>query len=411
MGRKERREERNRKSEGLRARPDMDGSDIDWGSAGEPDKTNAPGEDPEDDEEGGLAILREHLQVSISAPTHNAVAADDDDDDEDVAKEEDYDIQALAAFAQGMGAGQVTIDDINDEREIDEEDDEEAGWIDTSGSELSDDDEAPLAEDGLELVADDREVIEIGSSSDDDNDAQAILSDDSDVEELFNGKDAWAVEADKYIDSIERALDENAHLLKNKNRAARTGVWTAIEQGDFGDDWPDAPAPKGKKNKLQGIPAELQGQWETDRQRKAEKKRQREMDRLEAAMSLYPASKKGKAAAKKAAKKGKWQMDQMPSLSAGALADMFSDMESDELESDFEADVDRHGEARRRKGFRPVTDMYSLNDEIRAFIRDRGKTTMTLQPMEKFNRKMVHELAICYGLKSQSKGKGHGRFP
>jgi predicted RNA-binding protein Jag len=45
------------------------------------------------------------------------------------------------------------------------------------------------------------------------------------------------------------------------------------------------------------------------------------------------------------------------------------------------------------------------------FLTDHGKTTMTLPPMEKFSRKRVHELASCYQLKSQSKGKGRGRFP
>lgn len=144
-----------------------------------------------------------------------------------------------------------------------------------------------------------------------------------------------------------------------------------------------APAPKGKKAKMKGVPKELQGQWEKDRQKKADKKRQRELDRLEAAMSLYPASKKGKGKGRK----GKPRFG-------------FDDSDSDEDMT-----------PRRKKGIQPVTDMGSLHQEIRSFILDLGKTTMTLPPMEKFSRKRVHELAACYSLKSQSKGKGRGRFP
>ncbi|KAJ9125919.1 hypothetical protein QFC24_002704 [Naganishia onofrii] len=145
-----------------------------------------------------------------------------------------------------------------------------------------------------------------------------------------------------------------------------------------------APAPKGKKAKMKGIPTGLQSQWEKDRQKKADKKRQRELDRLEAAMSLYPASKKGKGKGKK----GKPRFG-------------FDDIDSDN-------DDMTPG---RKKGIQPVTDLGSLNQEIRKFIEDSGKTTMSLPPMEKFSRKKVHELAACYSLKSQSKGKGRGRFP
>lgn len=184
------------------------------------------------------------------------------------------------------------------------------------------------------------------------------------------------------------------------SRKSRNKLFKSIHNGDFGDDWDlgmcicthaqselmplcSAPAPKGKKAKMKGVPKELQSQWEKDRQKKAEKKRQRELDRIEAAMSLYPASKKGKGKGKK----GKPRFG-------------YDDSDSDE-------DMG----PRRKKGIQPVTDLGSLNQEIRAFLMDLGKTTMTLPPMEKFSRKRVHELASCYSLKSQSKGKGRGRFP
>lgn len=161
------------------------------------------------------------------------------------------------------------------------------------------------------------------------------------------------------------------------------------------------PAPKGKKNKLKGVPKELQAQWEKDRQKKADKKRQRELDRLEAQMSLYPAMRKqGKGKASK--RKDIFPIDFTAGVSARDMADMLS------IDSD---DSDGWGVDRSAKKRRPVTDIWSLNREIEAFLRDLGKTTMSLPPMDKASRKKVHDMAECYSLKSLSKGKGKSRFP
>jgi hypothetical protein len=65
------------------------------------------------------------------------------------------------------------------------------------------------------------------------------------------------------------------------------------------------------------------------------------------------------------------------------------------------------GGERDRSG---ITNMVLLDDEIQFFLRDLGKTTMSLPPMEKESRKRVHELADCYSLKSASKGAGRKRF-
>ncbi|EJU04333.1 hypothetical protein DACRYDRAFT_48453 [Dacryopinax primogenitus] len=48
---------------------------------------------------------------------------------------------------------------------------------------------------------------------------------------------------------------------------------------------------------------------------------------------------------------------------------------------------------------------------IRVFLRDLGKTTMTLPAMDKESRRRVHLLADCFKLKSDSKGNGTNRFP
>jgi len=168
------------------------------------------------------------------------------------------------------------------------------------------------------------------------------------------------------------------------------------------------PAPKGKKNKLKGVPKELQNQWEADRLKKAEKKRQRELERVEQQMSLYPAMRKqGKSKGKR---KEIYAIDHTAGLSARQMAAMF-DIDTDSDDDFGGGGFGRGGGKKRQAGRPPVTDLHSLNEEIRVFMRDLGKTTMTLPAMDKFSRKKVHEMAECYSLKSQSKGKGKARFP
>lgn len=173
---------------------------------------------------------------------------------------------------------------------------------------------------------------------------------------------------------------------------------------------PPEPAPKGKKEKLKGVPKDLQAQWETDRLKKAEKKRQRELDRVEQQMSLYPSMRKqGKSKGKR---KEIYPIDHTAGLSARQMAAMFDiDTDSDDDFGGGGGRSGRGGGKKRHAGQPPVTDLHSLNEEIRHFMRDLGKTTMKLPAMDKFSRKQVHEMAECYSLKSQSKGKGRDRFP
>ena len=58
-----------------------------------------------------------------------------------------------------------------------------------------------------------------------------------------------------------------------------------------------------------------------------------------------------------------------------------------------------------------VVDFVSLEAQIRRFLFDiGGKDTMVLPPCDKATRKRIHELADAFNLKSQSKGKGMGRY-
>lgn len=126
---------------------------------------------------------------------------------------------------------------------------------------------------------------------------------------------------------------------------------------------------------MKDIPAELQEIWEKDRAKKAERKRAREEARLiDAVDPISPKNggKKGRKATRAAAR-----------LDPTELAEIQN----------------------------AIVDMVSLEKQIRRFISDNGgKNNMVLPPMNKASRKKVHELASSFNLKSQSKGKGAGRY-
>ncbi len=393
-------------------------SDLDWGSEGS--------DIPEVDEEESEGA-RDYATNVVKRQATQVGNAKDDDKSASEAAEDDIDLDALRAFALSMSAGNaMTIDDIADVKKMQQED-EEDGWVDSSGSEEDEeeeeDDEVPAGL-GANRSAEPADASEEDSESDEDDDHALALqmayddlngddSDDDDDDDdavadhrLFKGsKSSWAENSEDFIRNIEDVLDENAFMLAgSSSRKARNKLFKSIENGDFADDdFAVSPAPKGKAAKKAGIPVPLQAQWEKDRQKKADQKRLREMERIAQETSLYPAaSKKAKGKAKS---KGGFKYEDLAggAYSAREMADMF-DRESD-------SSVVAAGQGMRKRKIQPVTDLSSLNDEIKQFLRDHGKTTMTLPPMEKFSRKRVHELAQCYSLKSQSKGKGRGRFP
>jgi len=58
-----------------------------------------------------------------------------------------------------------------------------------------------------------------------------------------------------------------------------------------------------------------------------------------------------------------------------------------------------------------VIDMTTLVQQIRRFLDDLdGPQSMTLPPCNKSTRKLVHELANAFSLKSISKGRGDARY-
>lgn len=139
---------------------------------------------------------------------------------------------------------------------------------------------------------------------------------------------------------------------------------------------PLKPCGAGKrKDQWKDIPKELREAWERDRQAKAERKRERENQKL--ITSIDPLSKK------KGGKKGRNTM-----LKASRL----------------DPDTINLGPNR-------VIDFTTLVQQIRRFVSNLdGPESMSLPPANKWTRKSIHEVALAFGLKSGSKGVGDSRY-
>nr|XP_019000524.1 uncharacterized protein I203_06941 [Kwoniella mangroviensis CBS 8507]OCF63985.1 hypothetical protein I203_06941 [Kwoniella mangroviensis CBS 8507] len=350
-----------------------DDSDIDWGSDGLPVKiidvqggesdSFVDPEDAEKEEDEDIKLLRDYMKgTMLNAQTDRDVQEGEVEmklqeeesnvqDDEDA---EEMDIEAMKMFGQGIKGLTEGGQEIVDEEDWQSDDSREAFEEEEEDDDDNDDDDD---EDDSSVLG----AIDIEGMMDDD-------SEDEDVEALFNGSNQWDKDTDWFINAMEDALDGTD--VNMKDRKSRNSLFKSIENGDFGDTWGLTPAKKSKKNKF--VPPELQAQWEKDRLVKAEKKQQRELERLiaeiEPALAGY--SRKGKAKAK-----GK-------------------------------------GKAHQAAGGRIPTSMplEMVDERIQIFLDDRGKTTLQLPPMGKDDRKKVHMLADCYNLGSKSRGSGKTRF-
>ena len=128
-----------------------------------------------------------------------------------------------------------------------------------------------------------------------------------------------------------------------------------------------------KRSRGAELPDELKILWEKDRLKKAAFKEARYQARLEAAAD--PLSKK------KGGKKGRKAM----------LAVANIDPTINVLPN-------------------RIIDMVTLVQQIRRFVDDEERETMSLPPTNKATRKNVHELAVAFNVKSVSKGKGNARY-
>jgi hypothetical protein len=256
LNRKARQEGRIRKTEGL---PRVGDSDIDWGSDGPPAAARGAEEVDSSDEDvpafAGLGSrIRRDEQAIMQDYVQNAFGKQVDSDSE-AAGTDGIDMDALARFAEGMKHPRhVTLDDVADQQKHQQEDEDE-GWVDSSGSELSDDGEdsadAPLnmveiapglfaeVPSGGDAAADSEEEVELEldddeETSDDEMTGVRWVEEESDegesedspedeIDKLFRGKrNAWASLTDDYIAQIQVSLHDLMTTARSYIRFCRT---------------------------------------------------------------------------------------------------------------------------------------------------------------------------------------------
>lgn len=383
-------DERERKSARWESRR-KDDSDVDFGDDDD-DESGAPVNDGVDEVSTGLGEM-------------------------DLDPDLEPDLEAMKGFVQSMsaeGSRHRTTDEIQDEEE-DDGSDSHGNYNDTSDEE--DKEENAVFEVEEEILIAESEGGRLCDPSRSDHSDEADDSSDDELspranfqarlrrvrEKSRSTKPATAAAGsdseeesdapfppwnrgdsdDDYIARIEDILEMHSDIAGGKDRKLRNKLFRAIQNGQFDhvDDYEELdgsfsyqPA-KGKKDKMRELPAELQKMWAKDRAKKAEYKRAREETRLlDAVDPISP---------KKGGKKGRKAMRAAARLDPEELAEIKN----------------------------AIVDMVTLEGQIRRFISDTGgKNNMVLPPMNKASRKEVHELANSFNLKSQSKGKGKGRY-
>lgn len=320
--------------------------------------------------------------------------------------DQDIGVDVMAAFVRSMGVAgqaQVSTGDLDDEARIRLEDADEENES-ASGSDEDPDTELELADglQGILATESEGELASRGSLAEDEEDdtseddeetpkrsfqtrlerirartagqpVQDIVREGLDQDWGLDGdlnSDSDIDSEDDIISQMESFLDENDEILRGTSRRQRNFVFRAINNGTFEfklGEYIDA-TPKRKKDKQKYIPTELHDQWQRDREKKAERKRIRELERIAAANAeLFTPRKK---------KKGK-----------------------------------KARKARQAAAAAASISLETVTGHIRDFVADLdGAPTLSLPAMTREMRKSVHELAHAFNLTSKSSGKGETRF-
>ncbi|OJT14888.1 G-patch and R3H domain-containing protein C30B4.02c [Trametes pubescens] len=282
-------------------------------------------------------------------------------------EEEDATRSGKAGRDQSGVGGEGSVEGQRSEEDEDE-DDEESEEDEDDDEDDSDDEETPRR--GFQARL---ERLRSNTSKGKGKARVKDLDDSSD--EAMSVQMTWADEDEDFIDTIEALLLENQDILQSRNRKEKKKLFNAIRDGTFeleNDKFADSMAP-AKRAKDKDMPPELRGQWEKDRAKKAENKRKRALERIQLAADPLAQHKGGKKGRK--------------TMLAAARADGDADLPN------------------------RVTDLVSLEQQIRRFLADiGGSNTMALPPANKQTRAQVHQLAMAFNLKSQSKGKGNTRY-
>ncbi|CAE6448867.1 unnamed protein product [Rhizoctonia solani] len=319
----------------------------------------------------------------------------DDESDDDPGMIEDVSGADMLNFLKNLDGEWTTMDDIKDKEMLRQEDeDDELHDVDSEGdSEDEDEDEDEDADDlDMALAAAEGEFVE----SDDDIIVELIGEDDSDdsddIEGSFRtrlnrlrestpgrgkkGKKAKKAKKKKgkgkgkgRVDDDSSSSDDFRLATSGFSKADLDEDFIAGLEDQFAEDMqlkrerkrgiispPLSPASR-KKN----IPAELQAQWERDRQKKAENKRLRALQRQVTALENSP--KRG------AGSKAKFLFNSGPLLT-------LSDVET----------------------------------RLRSFVNNLAQNNMAFPAMDKESRRRIHLMAECFKISTTSKGKGVGRY-
>ncbi|CAI7621342.1 unnamed protein product [Penicillium pancosmium] len=265
--------------------------------------------------------------------------------------------------------------DQDSESESESEAEEERSWV-QAGPEGGMGAQANNDEIGVESSIDVLSKMHIDTKPDNltiniASDVELDTPNTSDLEELDSDDD------DLDADILEQLALEYAQTHKKKGKSSKFGFPSASAFADaidadpyYGFDIMDFDRPslsksgKGKKQPPDfdlmlsdsELEMHMQDVWQTDRKKKAAKKKEREELRSQGVLGKDPE----------------------------------------------DADL--------RQRYSKGMNMEELMTEIRAFLMS-SKTTLSLPPMTKNRRKTIHELANVVNLKSQSKGNGLTRFP
>ena len=427
-------------------------SDLDWG--------DTDGSDDDYDDSGGK---RDHIEVDdVASPSGlehgngDVIGKDkgkgkgkarEPDNGHGMEVDSDLDLHAMQHFVDGLlgeDAGRhVTMDDLRDEaeeekRRLEKEDDtgEDSRDINDSlesgGDESSEDEDAELervlADEEAMLISEtlefeDEDVEEDDGSEDEDEDQTPRTSFQQRLERLRkqassskhgNEHDISDDDDDDGDDMLERHMlfAEKDDFGFNKvwvnfwpfvilvSRFHRKPINTCQSYFDFpaGSDeeidyfnrksqschfffvslysflsFVDMTVVESKRSKAADLPDDLKILWEKDRLKKAAFKKARYEARLEAAAD--PLSKK------KGGKKGRKAM-----LTVASIDPTITVLPN------------------------RIIDMVTLVQQIRRFIDDEERETMSLPPTNKATRKNIHELALAFNVKSISKGNGDARY-
>ncbi|KAF5328816.1 hypothetical protein D9619_011550 [Psilocybe cf. subviscida] len=388
-------------------------SDLEWGDT---DDENVDADEVQaglEDFIGLPAVNKKGRERHLAQDKGKGKAkASDDDHGMDVDPDLASDLDAMRSFAEGLIGQKAgvheTIDDVMDEAMLRMEDEDDDGGTQSSEDEEEEDvlavEEAMLISETLQFddgqpEGDSEDSDDDDGDSDDDEDqtprtsfearlqrlreksrskkhadtSMEFMPDDSDEDDFVQRNMTWADEDEDFIQEIQDILDDNEAVLTGRDRKAQHALFRSIYNGEF-DDYADMSPAKRRKDKGKDLPADLKAQWEKDRKVKAERKKARELARLEGAAD--PMSKK------KGGKKGRKAM-----LVAASLDPTITVIPN------------------------RVIDMVTLTQQIRRFIAEiGGPKQMSLPPTTKDTRKKIHEMAAAFNLKSVSKGKGDARY-